>query len=107
MEARGRRVGRAGLGTGKGGFDSQHMLVPGCGAGQLGELTAPCAPSAGCGNDKDLPRGCCNGWDPTVVRLFVLIHTSSLYLTFKNACSGPSAMLTLADTEMINTPLIN
>lgn len=107
MEARGRRAGRAGLGTGNGGFDSQHMLVPECGAGQLGEPTAACAPSAGCGNDKDLPRGCCNGRGPTVVGVFVLTHTSSLCLTCKNACSGPSAVLALADTGMINTPLIN
>ncbi|VCW70554.1 unnamed protein product, partial [Gulo gulo] len=58
VEAPGRCVGRAGSGARNGWFDSQHMLVPECGAGQLGEPAGPRAPSAGCGNDTDLPQGC-------------------------------------------------
>ncbi|XP_045870677.1 translation initiation factor IF-2-like [Meles meles] len=55
VEARGRCVGRAGLGATSGWFDSQHMLVPEWGAGQLGEPAGPCAPSAGGGNDPTCP----------------------------------------------------
>lgn len=49
-----------------------------------GSPLALSAPGVGHENDTDLPQGCFNNWNPTVVGfIFVLIHIHILYLNFQ------------------------
>lgn len=84
MEARGRCVGSAGLGARHSWFNSRHMPVPAVwGWATQGSPLALSAPGVGHENDTDLPQGCFNNWNPTVVGfIFVLIHIHILYLNF-------------------------